>query len=448
MALASTLMPQGSSQAIAAQKGVQAEGALSGRSEATDPHAMSLAQEASVLAKTGPASMMQQFKSNASEAMRATQETQTTAASMNTAATLTGLQPWNKNWVFQGGDKNPDLKSLLGSEPNRVQMAIDALQQRPSTLADLVGGEERGAVASPALSESLESKLLEGTGFGPGASEIDLNDASEPQATLAQRANPAAQSAAVSPEANLKGGLSLVSGSDFLQARGILQDSERKEVLGEAEAGAQALASGQRPGSAQASALGVTAQMGGTAVTGHVVKGAMAQDRLSSESVLGMSNQILRLNGSGGGEMRVRLKPDGLGELQLRVSTFGNQVGLRIQASDEKAKRILEESLGSLKDALAGQNLALGRVEVNVNSRAPEAAQYAAQEHLANDGNQTQAQNWGSQNPWQGQQQNSSSEGRSEWEPSPARGMPNRLTASLAQPAARQQGSGRLDVRA
>ena len=103
-------------------------------------------------------------------------------------------------------------------------------------------------------------------------------------------------------------------------------------------------------------------------LTGHVTTGAMAKSRLSSESLMGMTSSIRTIAGNGvtpsAGEMRIRLNPDHLGELSLKVSTRGKEVGLQIRASNEEAKRVLEESLGHLRENLASNALNLARVEV------------------------------------------------------------------------------------
>jgi flagellar hook-length control protein FliK len=100
-------------------------------------------------------------------------------------------------------------------------------------------------------------------------------------------------------------------------------------------------------------------------VTGHVVPGAGTQDQLSHEAILNVTTGIRNL-GQGNGEMNIRLKPDNLGELHLKVMTRGQEVGLQIQASDENAKKILQDSISSLKDGLATQNLTLGKVELSI----------------------------------------------------------------------------------
>ena len=54
-------------------------------------------------------------------------------------------------------------------------------------------------------------------------------------------------------------------------------------------------------------------------LNGQVVPGAMAQDHLAHDAILNMSTGIRNMSATGGGEMRIRLKPENLGELHLRV---------------------------------------------------------------------------------------------------------------------------------
>jgi len=108
-------------------------------------------------------------------------------------------------------------------------------------------------------------------------------------------------------------------------------------------------------------------------VTGHVTQGAMSRERLSSHALTGLSSEIRNLGQQGGGEIRIRLKPENLGELHLKVVTRGNEVGLRIQASDDHAKKIIEESMGYLRESLSSNQLSLARVEVTVAQAASSA---------------------------------------------------------------------------
>jgi hypothetical protein len=101
--------------------------------------------------------------------------------------------------------------------------------------------------------------------------------------------------------------------------------------------------------------------------------GELAPEGLST---LGLG--ILKTSLKGGGEIRVRLRPDHLGELNIRVLAEGNRVGLKIQASDDRAKKIIEDSLGSLRENLSFQNLNLGAVDLSVakNETHPESRSF------------------------------------------------------------------------
>ena len=101
-------------------------------------------------------------------------------------------------------------------------------------------------------------------------------------------------------------------------------------------------------------------------ITGHVVPGSMMRDRLTSESIHNISSGIQNMKLSQGGEMKIKLNPGHLGELMIKVSTDGQAVGLKVQASDPKAKKILEDSVSSLKESLAQQQLALNKVDISI----------------------------------------------------------------------------------
>lgn len=98
--------------------------------------------------------------------------------------------------------------------------------------------------------------------------------------------------------------------------------------------------------------------------SGHVVLGSMARERLSSESVLNVGQGLQQIARAGGGEMQIRLKPDNLGELTLRVSSMGNRVGVKVVASDERTQRIMEESVQQLREQLSSQNLTLTKFDI------------------------------------------------------------------------------------
>lgn len=162
-----------------------------------------------------------------------------------------------------------------------------------------------------------------------------------------------------------------------LSNQAFLDRASHGVIEGESGRERKALAEGSTDdGSAKLAAAASSGGLSGTShgsvastpvvVEGRVTQGAMARDRLSSESLAGVSAGIRNLSPHGGGEIRIRLNPGSLGELHLRVMTNGSQVRLQIHASDEKARRILESSIGSLSESLARHQLHLGAVDFTV----------------------------------------------------------------------------------
>ncbi len=130
-------------------------------------------------------------------------------------------------------------------------------------------------------------------------------------------------------------------------------------------------------------------------VNAQVSSGPNYSGQLAPEGLSNLGLGILRTSYQGGGEIRVRLRPDHLGELNIRVLTDGNRVGLKIQASDERAKKILEESIGSLKENLSSQSLNLGTVDFSVakNETTPEPRSFQNSTGFQNDSGQGRNQN-------------------------------------------------------
>jgi flagellar hook-length control protein FliK len=100
-------------------------------------------------------------------------------------------------------------------------------------------------------------------------------------------------------------------------------------------------------------------------VEAHVVRTPSGKATLHPESVGALTHQVgLLSQARQDGEIKIRLKPDHLGELVMNVRTRGKEVAIEIKAADKESKKILEDSISSLRDSLSQQNLSLSRVEV------------------------------------------------------------------------------------
>ena len=127
-----------------------------------------------------------------------------------------------------------------------------------------------------------------------------------------------------------------------------------------------------------------------------VVQSATGQIRLNDESVGALAGKVNALSQARqDGEIKIRLRPDHLGELVMNVRTQGQQVSLQIKATDGESKKILEDSISSLRDSLSQQNLSLSKVEV-VSSPAASFATPDQNPNLMSDSG-AQRQGFGSQ---------------------------------------------------
>ena len=180
-----------------------------------------------------------------------------------------------------------------------------------------------------------------------------------------------------------------ISGTDFLSMRNILQATDAEPIALPQSVdvalknGEKAKSSSKRPGARSlpgevsldqvksggfsgTESAGVQSSSKRLEMTGQVVRGAMTRERFSTDSVVKLVTGIQKLSAHGGGEMRIRLNPENLGEIRVRITADGGQVGLQVQVQDEKVKRILEESMSSLKEHLSTHSLVLNTVDLNI----------------------------------------------------------------------------------
>ncbi len=70
----------------------------------------------------------------------------------------------------------------------------------------------------------------------------------------------------------------------------------------------------------------------------------------------------------GGGEMKMEMKPEGMGQIQLRVNVENGNVSVQMLTESESAKHLLEKGLSELKTNLAAHELKVQSLTVDVGS--------------------------------------------------------------------------------
>jgi flagellar hook-length control protein FliK len=91
--------------------------------------------------------------------------------------------------------------------------------------------------------------------------------------------------------------------------------------------------------------------------------------RVFEQSVLNQVSENLNAAiKSGITEVRIQLRPETLGEVQLKIRVEGDIVTARIQVESQQVKHIVESNLQNLKDSLSQQHLQAGSLEVSVGN--------------------------------------------------------------------------------
>ena len=308
---------------------------------------------------------------NAGGGSEASSLIQKMAVSSNTGVDIAGLKPWSPDWVFEGGMNKHPLQKTLVEAPSRGESAgvlegLEKLLQQANATTVQNSDEQRLSLAHAGQDGNPDGQSMKsqsGMNSLASADFMNVRQSMQPQPqhqseTVGARQ---AKSAVGSEQALAVPGAGLKAPNAIGEQPGLKEKkSKLPDTLGliSPQQGKPEMGSNVIPFQAGPNAL---------RLDGAVVPGSLSQSRLSSESVAGITQSIRQL--ANGGEMRIRLKPDHLGELHMRVSTggkTGSEVGLQIHASDDRAKRILEESMSSLREGLASQNLSLAKVDVQV----------------------------------------------------------------------------------
>lgn len=85
------------------------------------------------------------------------------------------------------------------------------------------------------------------------------------------------------------------------------------------------------------------------------------QEAQNVRNVVDQAQVMIR---NGGGEMKVKLNPEGIGEVTLKVVSEGGRVNVEMIASNAETKRMLERGLGDLRETLASHKLNIDHVKV------------------------------------------------------------------------------------
>ncbi len=102
----------------------------------------------------------------------------------------------------------------------------------------------------------------------------------------------------------------------------------------------------------------------GAPIQGNIVRNQDFRPVLNPETIQNLTQSLVGLkNQSTGGEIKIRLRPDHLGEIQLLIKNTGSTIDLQVKTSSSEAKAIFEDSVHQLKEQLNKQNIQLSKVD-------------------------------------------------------------------------------------
>ncbi len=87
------------------------------------------------------------------------------------------------------------------------------------------------------------------------------------------------------------------------------------------------------------------------------------------ESVQQLMKQAQYMIKKGGGEAKITMNPEGLGEIHMKITVNDGKVNLEMSAQTKEAKKLIEGSLDELKSGLSQHKLSIEHVKVDVGNQ-------------------------------------------------------------------------------
>lgn len=180
------------------------------------------------------------------------------------------------------------------------------------------------------------------------------------------------------------------SGSDFFSHGNKNSDSKHVEVSSKKTNGddmksmlAASLTAGSelKDNSLTSSPIGEAPKMGSIA------------PEVADKNIQNVLQQAQYLVKNGGGEMKVTMTPEGLGEIQLNVELKDGRVQLQMLTDNKETKKMLEANMSELRENLSQQKITLDSVRIDSVVRTNVENQTQSGNHFGQNLNQEQGQN-------------------------------------------------------
>jgi flagellar hook-length control protein FliK len=90
----------------------------------------------------------------------------------------------------------------------------------------------------------------------------------------------------------------------------------------------------------------------------------------SASNVQALMKQAQYMIRKGGGEARIQMTPEGIGQIHMKLAIQDGKVNLEMSAETKEAKKLIESSIHELRSSLGQHNLSVEQVKVDVGNQA------------------------------------------------------------------------------
>ncbi|MGZ3721479.1 MAG: flagellar hook-length control protein FliK [Bdellovibrionales bacterium] len=222
----------------------------------------------------------------------------------------------------------PAVASVKGGELNRLSEQMQA-----------PAAEDKKSIDQ--LIKNFTSRQLKSPEAAMAAAPAVAAAASAPGSVAAPAAMPAGALAAMNS----------IFGGGGKDKSGAGEDS------GDDQGGANGINSALMPQNHLANSEGVKGEFQAT-----MAKAPGAPQQMAVPELVQQAQLMVR---DGGGDMKVTLHPDGMGEVALRVSVTDGKVNVQMITESDEAKRMIERSIGDLKTGLGNNHLQVDSIKVD-----------------------------------------------------------------------------------
>ncbi len=236
------------------------------------------------------------------------------------------------------------MLAKLGGEASGLAAAVSSEEAVATPLAN--GPALATAAAPPAMMDMSAYAQNQPQNFDQGNGAQDNQRGTKEYATQnAQAANQSTKNFTESTKLNIK--------SEGTQAKPSASSAASSTV------------------GAVAGAAVATASVAGTTAAAlnpqqMMMTGPSKQD--AAENVQEVIKQAQVIIKKGGGEMNVEMKPEGMGQVHLKVALENGQVSIQMMAQNDKVKKLLEEGIHELKGNLAAHKLQVESLKIGIAS--------------------------------------------------------------------------------